>query len=576
MKKLTKSEKDYRAWVILNSPMSENKVFVIGLDGATLDVIRPWAREGKLPNLAKIMTQGSFGTLRSTIHPLTAPAWTSFMTGKNPGKHGIFDFISLVPSSHQIRYNNALTRKSPSLWRLLSDAGRKVIVVNVPFTFPPEEVNGILISGLDTPSTESVFTYPPSIREEIKKSFGDYVIMAQYKQGKGLKGYVSAIFQMIEKRTAAVKHLLKNYPWDFFMVVFSATDIVQHTFWKYMDQNHPQYNKDGAVQYGNVILDVYRKIDSEIGHLMESFDERTTLIIMSDHGAGPLKKVIYLNKWLEQHNLLHFCQSNNKVLESTALARKLLGKCKKNLPKSAKNIISKVFPEIKSKVDSYLATSFIDWSRTKAFSFGVHGNIIINLRGRQPQGTVQQGTEYEDLRSEIITRLSTLADPETGEAVVEKVHRREELYHGNYVQDAPDIIIQWKDYAYTAQKDFGEGVKSVFQARDKFEFSEIEHNGSHRLDGVLMMSGKPIKVGTEIKGSEIIDLAPTILYLMGMEIPVEMDGKILTSALIKDYTETHPIVYGKTIHEDTVEAVTTYSHEEAEKIERRLKDLGYL
>jgi predicted AlkP superfamily phosphohydrolase/phosphomutase len=560
----------------LNNFVSENKVFVLGLDGATLNLIRPWAAEGKLPNLAKIMVQGSFGKLRSTIHPLTAPAWTSFMTGKNPGKHGIFDFISLMPDGHQIRYNNALSRKASSLWKILSDTGKRVIVVNVPFTFPPEKVNGILVSGLDTPSTESIFTYPPALYEEIKQSLGEYVIMAQYQQNKGLDGYASAIFQMIENRTATVKYLLKNYPWDFFMVVFSATDIVQHTFWKYMDYNHPQYKEEGAAKYGNVILDVYRKIDAEIGHIMEFFDETTTLIIMSDHGAGPLKKVVYLNKWLEQQNLLHFCRTNNKALASTALARKFMGKCKKELPRGAKNIISKFFPEIKSRVDSYLATSFIDWSRTKAFSFGVHGNIMINLEGRQPKGIVRQGTEYEDVRSEIITGLSNLADPETGEVVVEKVYRREELYHGDYVRDAPDILIQWKDYSYTAQKDFGEGIKSVFQTRDKFEFSEIEHNGSHRLDGVVMMSGRPIKVGREIKGSEIIDLAPTILYLMGIEIPVDMDGKVLTSALIEDYTETHPIVHGKTIHEDTGEAVTTYSHEDAEKIERRLKDLGYL
>lgn len=561
----------------MNNLMLENKVFVIGLDGATLNVIKPWAAEGKLPNLAKIMAQGSFGKLRSTIQPLTAPAWTSFMTGKNPGKHGIFDFISLMPDGYQIRYNNALSRKSPSLWKILSDTGKRVIVVNVPFTFPPEKVNGLLISGLDTPSTESNFTYPPSLYEEIKRALGEYVIMAQYKQSKGLQGYASAIFHMIENRAATVKYLLNNYSWDFFMVVFSATDIAQHTFWKYMDHNHHQYNEDGADKYGNVIFNVYRKIDAEIGHIMEFFDEKTTLIIMSDHGAGPLKKVVYLNKWLEQHNLLNFCQTNKRAAPSSAtLTRKLLGKCKKDLPKGAKKIISKFFPGIKSRVDSYLSTSFIDWSSTKAFSFGVHGNIMINLKGRQPRGIVQQGTEYEDVRNEIITNLSDLADPETGEVVVERIYRREELYHGNYVQDAPDILIQWKDYAYTAQKDFGEGIKSVFQTRDKFEFSEIEHNGSHRLDGVIMMSGKPIEAGAELEGSEIIDLAPTILYLMGLQIPVEMDGKVLTSALIKGYTETHSIVQGKTIHEDTGEAVTTYTHEEAEKIERRLKDLGYL
>jgi predicted AlkP superfamily phosphohydrolase/phosphomutase len=556
--------------------MSESKIFVIGLDGGTLDLIKPWASEGKLPHLAKIIANGSCGKLRSTIHPLTAPAWTSFMTGKNPGKHGIFDFVSLMPNSYQIRYNNALSRKSSSLWRMLSDADKKVMVVNVPFTFPPEKVNGLLISGLDTPSTKSVFTYPPSLYKEIKKHVGEYVIIAQYNNSKGRSGYVSDIFKMIKNRAATVTYLMDTYIWDFFMVVFSATDIVQHTFWKYMDPNHSQYNADEAEKYGDVILNVYKKIDKKIGHIMECLDDKTTLIIMSDHGAGPLKKAVYLNRWLEHYNLLRF---NKKDIETKPFIdpwKRLLGRCKKDLPRGIKDIITKVYPEIKSKVDSYLVTSYIDWSQTKAFSCGVHGNIMINLRGRQPCGTVQPGKEYEELCNEIITRLCDLVDPETGEKVVEKVYRREELYHGNFVHYAPDLLIQWKDYAYTAQQDYDERVKSIFETRNKFEFSEKEHNGSHRLDGVVMMLGKSIKAGIELKGSEIIDLAPTILYLMGIDIPEDMDGKVLTSALMDDYVRAHTIVYGKKVQEDVYEVGTTYTSEEAQKIEGRLKDLGYL
>jgi len=556
--------------------MTEHKVFVIGLDGATLDLIKPWASRGKLPHLTKIMENGSFGKLRSTIHPLTAPAWSSFMTGKNPGKHGIFDFVTFIPNSYEIRYNNGLSRRSPSLWRILSDAWKKVIVVNVPFTFPPEKVNGILISGLDTPSTESTFTYPPSLYKEIKDNVGEYVIMAQYKNSKGRSGYVSDIFHMIENRAATVQYLMGNYPWDFFMVVFNATDIVQHTFWKYMDPHHSQYDADEAARYGNVILNVYQNIDEKIGHIMESLDEKTTLIIMSDHGAGPLKKAVYLNKWLELQNLLRFSLKGNGAQVPSNLWKNLLGICKRNLPRSAKKIIYKFFPEIKAKVDSFLVTSHIDWPHTKAFSCGVHGNIMINLMGRQPMGTVQPGQEYEELRSKIIARLSDLVDPETEERVVEKVYRREELYHGNFVHSAPDLLIQWKDYAYTAQQDYGEGVKSIFQSRNKFEFSEKEHNGSHRLDGIIMMHGKPIQAGTELKGSEIIDLAPTILYLMGIDIPEDMDGKVLTSALTKDFIDAHPISYKETTQGDLQEPASTYTHEEVQKIEGRLKDLGYL
>jgi predicted AlkP superfamily phosphohydrolase/phosphomutase len=554
--------------------MGENRVFVIGLDGATLDLIRPWAEEGKLPNLAEIMATGAFGKLHSTIHPLTAPAWTSFMTGKNPGKHGIFDFISLFPNSYNIKYNNALSRRSPSLWKLLSGSGKKVICVNVPFTFPPEEVNGILISGLDTPSTKNVFTYPPSLGDEIKRRFGEYIIMAPYKHGRS--GYVKEIFRMIENRVATVDYLMESEPWDFFMVVFNATDVVQHTFWKYMDPSHPQYIEEEAAKYGDVILRVYQKMDKVVGQLLERVEKEATLVIMSDHGAGPLRKVVYLNKWLEEQNLLGSVRNEGSTLTCGVLGRALLGRCKKNLPRGTKNIIKKFFPKARDKVDSYLVTSHIDWSRTKAFSFGVHGNIFINLAGRQPKGTVRPGKDYEALRTEIIARLSRLSDPETGEVVVQRVYRREELYHGACVDLAPDLLVEWKDYAYTAQQDYGEGITSVFQTRDKFEFSEKEHNGSHRLDGVFMMCGGPAKAGIELEGCEIIDLAPTILYLMGEQVPEDMDGKVLTSALTENYVEAHPILYGKVTDRRPEEVVTTYSSDEAEKIEERLKDLGYL
>jgi predicted AlkP superfamily phosphohydrolase/phosphomutase len=564
-----------RSWSMQTAgSMTENKVFVIGLDGATWDLIEPWADAGKLPHLAEIMATGAFGKLRSTIHPLTAPAWTSFMTGKNPGQHGIFDFISLSPNSYNIRYNNALSCKSASLWKILSQADRKVISVNVPFTFPPEKVNGILISGLDTPSTKSPFTYPPDLAEEIKRHVGEYVIMAQYRNGR--RAYVSEIFRMIDNRAATVNYLMDKKPWDFFMVVFSATDVVGHTFWKYMDASHPQHVAREAAEYGDVILRVYQKMDQIIGRLLARLDDQTTLIIMSDHGFGPLYKAVYLNKWLEQENLLKPVAPSRNVSRAGHPLKGILGRCKKYTPRGMKDLAIRFFPELKAKVDSYLVASHIDWSHTKAFSFGVHGSIFINLAGRQPMGIVQPGREYEDVRTGIITRLSQLTDPENGVKVVERVYRREELYHGDFLHLAPDLLVEWKDYSYTGQQDYGEDIESVFQSRSKFAFSEKEHNGSHRLDGVFMMHGGAVKRGVELQGCHIVDLAPTILHLMGMSIPEDMDGKVLTSAMADDYTAMHPIGYGGAAAHDVDEVISTYSSDEAQRIENRLKDLGYL
>jgi len=345
-----------------------------------------------------------------------------------------------------------------------------------------------------------------------------------------------------------------------------------------MDPTHPDYIAEEAQRYGNVILNVYQEIDKEIGSIMERLDNHTALFVISDHGAGPFKKAIYLNKWLEIQGLLRFNRQDSMPGSlARLLSHKILGACKRSLPQPVKENLTKLFPEIKAKVNTHLVTSHIDWANTKAFSCGVHGSIIINLKGRQPAGVIAPGDEYEDIRSEIIVGLHNLADPETREKVVEKVHRREKLYHGPYTQYAPDLLVQWKDYAYTAQHDYGQDVKTVFQARRKFEFSPKEHNGSHRLDGIIMVAGKPVKSSLKLSGSQIIDLTPTILYLMKVPIPEDIDGKVLKAAFLEDYLLTHPIDYRKATNEGTTDVTEgTYSEKEAKKIERRLKDLGYL
>jgi predicted AlkP superfamily phosphohydrolase/phosphomutase len=379
---------------------------------------------------------------------------------------------------------------------------------------------------------------------------------------------------------------MENYPWDFFITLFSATDFVQHTFWKYMDRAHPQFDEAGAKKYGHVILDTYQRIDRHIGRILEKLDGDTTVILMSDHGAGPLHKVVNLNRWLEKEGWLTFtgaAQEGGSSGIGASTKRALLQLAQhssmlvKRTPPNVKGRLKKLFPGLSGKVESIFLSSTIDWAHTKAFSLGAYGNIWINLKGREPQGVVEAGAAFKELCEQISERLLSLRDPDTGRRVVEKVYRREELYHGPFADRAPDLIVRWEDYAYYSRQRFGEREQSVFQTHLTRPLSSIEMNGYHRLNGIFIMKGKDTPAGKEIQGAQILDVAPTILYLLGVPVPEDMDGKVLMDALGQSYLDSHPVTYeGPELGGPVSDREKTFSEEEEEIVKERLRGLGYL
>lgn len=567
----------------LSTKKEKAKVFIIGLDGATFDLIKPWIATNRLPNIASLMENGIWGDLETVIHPLTAPAWTSFMTGKNPGKHGIFDFILRKPNSYDIQLINAHCRDDQTLWKLLGNAGKKVGIINVPVNYPPEKVNGFLVSWMDAPGVESTFTYPEDLYRKIKRDVGEYKITADFHVT--LDKYVTELHDLIENRATVTEYLMEKYEWDFFMVLFGATDFAQHAFWKYMDETHPDHNPTEAAKYGSVIQEVYEKIDKKIGRFLEKLGRDTIVIIMSDHGAGPLRKVVNLNRWLFENGWLAPTGASKEESMLRKMGRRIVRNSmkksfsllKRKLPVNIKGRLRSLFPNVRNKLESYLLSSQIDWSQTKAFSLGAYGNIWINLKGREPRGTVEPGAEYETLRSQIIDRLLKLQDPDTMEEVVSEVYRREELYHGRYLDRAADLIVRWKDYAYHSRQRFGAEENSVFESRQTMPLCNLEMNGYHTLKGILIIKGRHSKKNLEIRGAHITDVAPTILYLMNVPIPEDIDGRVLTEAFEDTFKNSHSVKYSKR-HTDTQkrEETEVYSEEDAESVKKRLQELGYL
>jgi predicted AlkP superfamily phosphohydrolase/phosphomutase len=380
------------------------KVFSIGLDGGTFDLIDPWLREGQLPNIQTLLEHGTRATLQSVILPFTPQAWGSFMTGMNPGNHGVFGFKQKEEGRYSFQFVNNKTIKSKTLWRYLSEHWKKAILVNIPMTYPPEKIDGIIIGGMDAPGIDSGFTFPPEMKEEIFRVVDDYVIHLHVGAGyldsdKKRRKAATELIRMAACREKLVLHLMENHPWDFFAVNFSAIDQVQHHFWKYLN---------GRNSFKDVILNVYKRVDQAIGRICRAVPSETTVFLMSDHGAGAASPyVIFIDEWLREQGLLQFRKSFSIRGLAMRLVKSALTGLSQKLSSGIKDHLMRWFPGMRVKSQGYVRRALIDWPNTRVYSGEHPSTLRINLRGRDAAGIVEPG-EYEGLRRELIERLESL------------------------------------------------------------------------------------------------------------------------------------------------------------------------
>lgn len=545
------------------------KLAIIGLDGATFDLILPWAESGDLPNFKRLMTDGAWGPLRSTIHPLSPQAWTTFATGKNAGKHGIFDFLVKCPGTYRFALTHGGYRREPTLWHLLSRAGKRVIAINVPFTYPPEPVNGVMISGFDAPRADKTLSYPPDAYAQVLASIGSYYLHEMYPVGYRMCEYEEVLRREIENRVQVTRYFVKRYEWDFYMIVIMATDLVQHLFWAELE--------DPLSPFAHLIKRVYQMVDAAIEELETLLGDDVTLLVISDHGAGPIRRSIYLNEWLRTNGWLAYderiTRAGKRVISTGMDAvRKAM---KRYLPRQIKDWLKQGLPGVRNRAESWIRTSDIDWGRTRAFSGGQFGNIYLNVCGREPQGIVCPGYEQNRLLDEITAALLEMCDPDTGEPIVEAVHRREELYSGPYLDLAPDLVIQWRDYSFFTISEPSIMPGQIFAPPPAEDATEFRHSGTHRLNGILLAYGPGICPG-ELTGANIVDLAPTILHALGLPVPEDMEGQILES-MLHQRTPVKFVAPSSTYHHNSSNIIlSAYSRDEENEVVERLRTLGYI
>ena len=566
------------------------KVAVLGLDAATWTLVKPWVAEGYMPNLAKLISGGVSGSLRSVLPPITPPAWTSFMTGKNPAKHGIFNFVQgKNKSAYASNYVNGGARRSATFFQLLNEAGITVGTVNIPFTYPPERLNGFQISGLDTPDEKSPFVHPPALHQEINNNLGKIshdIRFLGYMSTTERRAKVLAEMKKVDEQwTKAALYLLENHPQDLMMFVFMSIDTVQHYFWQYFDKNHFLHDANADPRLRNAVRDVYQRLDAATGRILEKLPSDCTVFVVSDHGGGPVAdRVLYLNRYLAQLGLLHYVPKTASTLHRipTRIIRGCLGLLRDSLTSRQKSFFAKIFPTLRKKAElSYTSFDSIDWSRTKAFCTEVLAappSIRINLKGVKKLGTVEPA-EYEQLVEFIIDKMKELKDPRTGLPVIARVYRREEVYDGPFADETADLILDWwsEDSLFSTEPSFPEEThKPALVVCERRVSDKSEWGGAHRLHGILVARGPELKQNAEITDARLIDMAPTILHLFGAPVPEDMDGKVLADVFRPEFLAAHPVQKSAPSATSWQDPESGYSEEESSKVEERLQALGYI
>lgn len=532
------------------------RLLVLGLDSLDPDLMTPWMEEGELPNLKGLAEGGASGRLRSTVPYTTPPAWTSFTTGKNPGGHGVYDFTALAPGTYSVRLSNGSYRRAVTVWRHLAGRGWRVAQINIPWTYPPEDLGpeSFAMSGMDSPLFAPDVVAPREAFAEVKSVVGDFYY-GPPKRGDEGSYTVGLLEDEIRRVTDLVRYAVERRNAEAVMAVFTAADRVQHHFVK----SRRATAEDGR-SFEDVVLHVYKLLDAAVGELFALAGEETLVVVASDHGAGPIERVVNLPAALESFGLAA------RGGEGSALS-KLYEGAKAAVPDRLLRRAKRLVGERRYGLTGGLQALDFDPARSRAFASGATG-VRVNLKGREPEGIVEPGAPYEAVRDEAIAGLGSLRDG-AGEPVVEGVFRREEVYSGAAFEEAPDVVVVPRAGVEFVRR----GGDPLFPESIVWRGNLLE--GNHRPEGILMLRGPGVAPGTRLEGTNIEDVAPAFLHLLGEPIPEDYDGRVpaaLAGAAGSEYAE----ATGPEGEDFGAGEEFGYSEADEEALAERLRNLGYI
>ncbi len=454
------------------------KVLIIGLDCAAPELVFERFLDD-LPNIKKMLSHGIYGKLKSCIPPITIPAWMVMMTSRDPGTLGLYGFRHKKSYSYETWIANSKSVKHKAIWDIISEKGLKSYIVGVPPSYPPKPVNGYLISCFITPNAERDYTYPKELKNELEAKFGKYIFDVEFR-AEERDQVLERIYEMTEQHFQVIKYLIQKGGWDLFAFVEIGLDRIHHAFWKFFDKEHPKHVSNN--KYENVIREYYKYLDKEIGDLLGLLDNDTIVLVVSDHGAKQMKGAFCINQWLMQEGYL---------------------KIKGNLERGAK-----------------IEDAPIDWAQTKAWGWGgYYARIFINVEGREPQGTVTP-EDYEKTLDELTDKLKQIRGP-NGEKFYNKIYKPEDIYE-ELNGDSPDLIVYFDDLYWRSAGTVG------YETLYLSENDTGPDDAVHSEYGIFILYDPTKKLGLELRSLNILDVAPTVLNILGIPVPKEMRGKIIT------------------------------------------------
>ncbi len=535
----------------------KNRTLVIGLDGATFDILKPVLQAGRMPNLQRLMDAGVSGPLASVLPTNSAAAWCSFATGKLPSRHGIFEFRQRVQGSlHQKTIVNATYLRDESLWRILTRHERRIGVVGVPLTYPPASLNGFMVTGLLTPKNAPVFTYPENLSPELRAMHGgEYIFDVEWANYQGRQeALIQDLDRLSQVNLDTTLHLARSRDWDLLITVFVSPDRLQHCFWPYMDPTFPHYDAESARRFYPLAQAHFGYLDQCIGRLLDELaDAQTTVMVMSDHGFQGVYQQMNLDDWLAGEGLLKYRAARQTTL------------------KAIKKVVRPLYRRLRianitGRVKGLSQAADIDWGKSRAYcTWDQQQGISINLQGRDPLGVVSPGAEYEQLLSEIEARLRAARHPQTGQPLFVDVIRGKDYYKDPIETFTPDLIVLPGSYLRVAAPRQRRMYDSTGWA-----------TGDHAVNGIFVAHGPHIRSGAAITAN-LIDLAPTILHTLDLPIPQDMDGQVLGDVFEPEWAQAHPPVpESREAAGDYLAQDEQLSTEDEQTLIERLEGLGYL
>jgi len=526
------------------------KTVLIGLDGATFTILDPLMAAGYMPFLRNFVEKSFRANLLSTPNPLTPPAWVSMITGRSPGQHGVFDFIRSEERNGTIYFTlyNSSDILCETIWSMASRAGRRVIHLNFPMMAPPQPVNGLVIPSMVQWRHIKKNIHPASLYEtlcHIPEFVADEFALTYWEANEAMRmrqlfpreeqEWVGKNRQRDRQWFIILRHLMEHEPADLTAIVFDGVDKLLHPYWQLVDpETRPTTLLDWQQRTREAVLGYFTQLDGYIRDIVSLAGSDAHIILASDHGFGPARYVFHINAWLAEQGYLGWRSVDHQQVK---------------------------------KHNHEWAFASLDWTKTTAY-VGTPSSNGIRLRVPEENGGQEvESARYREFRDRLTEQLLAFRDPASGEQIVTRVTPREEAFPGPAMDKAPDLTLTLSDHSFV----------SIINERP-LVLHRPEINGTHRPEGIFILGGPGVRSGERQEAYSILDVTPTMLYTLGLEIPPEIEGRVTVDAFDPGYLQAHPVRGGGSLTEaiQGERVKSPYSEEEENAIWEQLKSLGYM